>query len=99
MARLITADDDGVTAQVIKRDRKYKMHLSNTKLHTNGAGGHTQESCAGWTFLSAPAPHPQNINPPRTRRNLINLARTRPADHPNPHRTFSVLKPQLSENY
>jgi len=33
------------------------------------------ESCSGWKFLAAPAPHPQNLNPPRNRGNLRNLTR------------------------
>ena len=39
------------------------------------------ESFAGWNFVSTPAPHPQNLNPPRARRSLTNFACTRPADH------------------
>jgi len=34
----------------------------------------------GLEFLSAPASHPKILNPSRTRRNLKNLARSRPAD-------------------
>jgi len=37
----------------------------------------------GLKFLSAPGRHPQNLNPPHTRRNLRNLARTRPALFPS----------------
>jgi len=40
------------------------------------------ESFAGWNFVSIPAPHPQNLNPPRARRGLRNFAPTRPADRP-----------------
>jgi len=60
----------------------------------------TLESCTGRNFLSAPAPHPQNLNSPRTRRNLRNLARSRPApahfQHaPAPHTIPTHTRPAL----
>jgi len=52
------------------------------------------ESCAGWNFLSAPASHPQNLNPPRTRKSSRNLARTRTLPtQPAPAPHFFGLKP------
>ena len=68
----------------------------------------------GWKFLSGPAPQPQNLNPTRSTPQEFekscslpprtcplptsNPAQSIPARTP-PRRTFSVLNPQLSENY
>ena len=59
-------------------------------------GWRTLESCADWKFLSAPAQHPQILNPPS--RNLKNLSRCRPAPAgpPNPPPTVSVPNLHLS---
>jgi len=44
--------------------------------HANSANSRVLH---GLKFLSALAPHPQNLNPPRTRGSLRNLARSHPA--------------------
>jgi len=47
----------------------------------------------GLKFLSAPSPHPQNLSSPRTRRNVKNLIRSRPA--PDPHALLTLARPAL----
>jgi len=51
------------------------MHISHDFIAYSV--GYKLESCMGWNFVSAPARHPQNLNPPRTRRSLRNFARNR----------------------
>jgi len=73
-----------------------KADLNFWYLDDGCIGGHPLDSCVGLNCLTAPAPHPQNLNLPCTHRNLRNLACSRTCtlltrSHPNLPRTVFFL--------